>query len=102
MKNRILFKNLVVSAEDLPKINQIVRLLSELAPSDAFIAIEFSKAEGGFTGILQLNSPSENFSEEANNQNLVPLMETLSDLSMIHIEEWRRNRFEGDREQEVS
>lgn len=93
MKNRVQFKNLVVSAEDLPKINQIVRLLTELAPSDAFISIEFCKSEAGFSGTLQLNSPSENFSEEADNLALVPLMKTLSDLSMIHIEEWRKNRF---------
>ena len=44
MKNRVQFKNLVVSAEDLPKINQIVRLLTELSPSDAFISIEFSNS----------------------------------------------------------
>ena len=102
MKNRVQFKNLVVSADDLPKINQIIRLLSELAPSDAFISIEFSKADDGFLGTIQLHSPSENFSEEANNLNLVPLMKTLSELSMIHIKEWRKNRFSDDSEKLIS
>jgi hypothetical protein len=102
MKNRVHFKNLVVSAEDLPKINQIIRLLTEFAPSDAFISIEFCKSEFGFSGTLQLNSPSENFSEEATHLDLVPVMTSLSLQSMVHIKKWRENRFEQNPEKVVS
>lgn len=93
MKNRIRFNNLVVSAEDLPKIEKIVKLLTELSPSDAFISVDFVQSMGGFEGKLQLSSPSENFSESANNPGLVELMERLSDLTMVRIEEWRKDRF---------
>jgi hypothetical protein len=93
MKNRIRYRNLVVSAEDLPKMNKIMRLLSELAPSDAFISIDFHKAETGYRGTLKLASSMHSFSEQANHQNLVPLMHTLSDLSMVHIKQWRQDRF---------
>lgn len=93
MKNRIRFNNLVVSAEDLPKIERIVKLLSELAPSDAFIAIDFGQSQQGFEGKIQLSSPSENFSEAAHSVGLLPLMEKLSELTMARIEAWRKVRF---------
>lgn len=102
MKNRVQFKNLVVPADDLPKINQIIRLLSELAPSDAFISFELAQDDDGFSGKVQLHSPSENFMEEANNANLLLLMKVLSDLSMVHIHEWRKNRFAEDNEKLIS
>ncbi len=100
MKNRIRFNNLVVSAEELPAIKRIVRHLSECAPSDAFISVDFHKANLGFQGRLQLNSPSENFSEEANGELLLSLMHSLEDLTMRRIVEWREKRFSVIEEEE--
>jgi hypothetical protein len=93
MKNRIYFKNIVVSAEDLPKINQLVRLLSELSPSDAFIAVEFHKTDDSFTGSIKLTSPSQIFSEEVEGKKLLNMMQELSNLTMVHIDDWKANRF---------
>lgn len=102
MKNRIYYKNLVVSANELPKINEIFRTLSDLAPSDAFISIEFVKIEGGYSGTLKLASSCSNFTEISNNEKLLPLMKALSKLTMVHIDEWKANRFISDTEKLIS
>ncbi len=103
MKNRIYFKNLVVSADDLPKINQLVRTLSELGPSDAFISIEFNKIEGGFSGTIKLASECSNFTQKSNDEDLLLLMHNLSRLTMVHIDQWKLERFNTeDKEKLIS
>lgn len=102
MKNRIYFKNLVVSADDLPKINHLLRTLSDLAPSDAFISVEFVKKGDGFSGTMKLSSSCHNFTEQSENENLLPLMQSLSKLTMVHINQWKATRFDNDHEQLIS
>lgn len=102
MKNRIYFKNLVVSADDLPKINHLVRTLSDLAPSDAFISIEFTKTESGYAGTMKLSSACHNFTEQSINEDLLPLMQALSKQTMVHINQWKATRFDEDKEKLIS
>ncbi len=96
MKTRIRFNNLVVTAEELSKIEKSVKALSNLAPSDAFIEINFFAHDDGYRGLVKVFSSLRQFEEGAVADRLVDLMDEMSTLIMVHIELWKKHRFDKD------
>jgi hypothetical protein len=93
MNNRIRFNDVIVTADQLPKIERLVLGLSNMGPSDAFISIDFEQDNEAYKGKVELSSSLMSFKEEATDAELVTLMEKLSALLMIHIERWKESRF---------
>ena len=102
MKNRIRFNKFVVTIVELQTIERIVKLLSELAPSDAFISVDFNKSNDGFEGNIKISSSMENFAEMSTHPELLPLAENLNSLIMLHIQKWKENRFGETSELKIS
>ena len=96
-KTRISFNKIVVTASELSFIESSVKTLSNLAPSDAIVILEFDKLDDCYTGRVKVSSPATvNFEDRIEGTSLVSLMKELAEMTMVRIDLWKKHRFDAE------
>ena len=94
---RISFNKIIVTSSELSFIEESVKTLSNLAPSDALVVLEFDQNDDCYTGRVKVSSPATvNFEDRIEGSSLMSLMKELAEMTMVRIDLWKKHRFDTD------